>query len=257
MNHLYVGKMKIIIYSIFFVLLFLEEALANTYSWEDLVPPSSYNVLAFSNDRAPASGMRHEREAAEIFKYLDEGSIFNSRSALEEFIEDQELLGIKIYDRAFSGSRGVIATRDNEIIFWNLMSYNVLHLETSNLKQCYLLYLDEWSDHLVSQLKKYQYSQQAGRKRYTPSDDEIISSHEKTTEQILARIESETKELRELFSKYEAASGEEKKSLLREVFIQRSFFEHLEVRLSGMNQQLKRLKLETEFPTPSHFRLTK
>ena len=245
--------MKKIISSTFFVLLFIEQAPANTYSWEDLVPPSSYNVLAFSNDRAPASGIKHQREAAEIFKYLDEGSIFNSRSALKEFIEDQKLLGVKIYDSTFSGSRGVIATRDNEIIFWNLMSYNVLHLETSNLKQCYLLYLDEWSDHLVSQLKKYQYSQQAGRKRYTPSDDEIISSHEKTTEQILARIESETKELRELFSKYEVASGEEKKSLLREVFIQRSFIEHLEIRLTDMNQKFKRLKLEAEFLIPRYY----
>ena len=245
--------MKKIISSTFFVLLFLEQAPANTYSWEDLVPPSSYNVLAFSNDRAPASGIKHQREAAEIFKYLDEGSIFNSRSALKEFIEDQKLLGVKIYDSTFSGSRGVIATRDNEIIFWNLMSYNVLHLETSNLKQCYLLYLDEWSDHLVSQLKKYQYSQQAGRKRYTPSNDEIISSYEKTTEQILARIESETKELRELFSKYEAASGEEKKSLLREVFIQRSFIQHLEIRLTDMNQKFKRLKLEAEFLIPRYY----
>tara|TARA_B110000977_G_C10886207_1_gene419514 strand:+ start:31 stop:780 length:750 start_codon:yes stop_codon:yes gene_type:complete len=244
--------MKKIIGSIVLALSLSQQASANTYSWEDLVPPSSHNVLAFSNDRAPASGTRLNREAAEIFQYLDKGRIFNSRNALKDFIEEQKLLGVEIYDRAFSSSRGIIATRDNEIIFWHLMSQNVLHLETSDLRQCYLLYLDEWSDQISSQLKKYQYSQQAGRKRYTPSDEEVISSYEQTKIQLLKRIESETEGLRELYSNYEAATGDEKKALLREVSRKRAFIEHMEIRLTDMDRKLKPLKLEVKFPTPGH-----
>jgi len=225
---------------------------ANSYSWNDLVPPSAHDVFAFSNDKAPATGSRLEKEASEILDYLDKGRVFYSRKALSDFLKEENIHGVEIYDRNYFGYKGVIATKDQRIIYWDLMSQNVLRLETADLEQCFLLYVDEWSQKAIDSLKEYQYSQQAGRKRYTPSDEEIISSYEQAKGQFMARIESERKALRELYANYENAKGDEKNTLLREVSRKRASIESMEIRLTEMDRKLKPLKLEVEFPTPGH-----
>jgi hypothetical protein len=234
------------------VLISTQALSANSYSWNDLVPPSAHDVFAFSNDKAPATGSRLEKKASEILDYLDKGRVLYSRKALSDFLKEENIHGVEIYDRNFFGYKGVIATNDERIIYWDLMSENVLRLETADLEQCFLLYIDEWSQKALDSLKEYQYSQQAGRKRYTPSDEEIISSYEKAKDQLQARIESETEGLRELYSNYEVATGDEKKAMLREVSTKRAFIEHMEIRLTEMDRKLKPLKLEVEFPTPGH-----
>tara|TARA_B110000977_G_C10941489_1_gene441060 strand:- start:218 stop:967 length:750 start_codon:yes stop_codon:yes gene_type:complete len=229
---------------------------ANTYSGKDLVPPSSHDVFAFSNGKPPASGSRYEKDETQILKHLDKGKVFYSRKALTEYLKDQSLHGVEIYDRNFTQCDGVIATRDERIIFWNLMSQNVLHLETANHEHCYLLYLDKWSKKAIEELKKYQYSQQAGRKRYTPSIEETIQSYDQSKMQCHDMIEREMKALRELYSAYETASDDEKNALLREVSIKRSIIEHMEIQITEIDRRLKPLKLKAEFPTPRHTSIT-
>jgi len=224
---------------------------ANTYMWEDLEPPSTSDVIAFSNEKPPPIGTRNLKKESEIFEYLRRGAVFYSKNALNEYIKEN-LPGIKLYDRNYPRSEGVLATKDGRIIYWTVMSENVLQLETADVEQCYLLYIDKWTQEAIDELRKYQYSNQAGRKVHTSINSDRIRILESSIAKIQNQVDDELKRLEQFFNDYQSASEEKKEALKTSVEHQRRFVESLQERTMKMKQALLPLKLQMQYPTSFH-----
>ncbi len=245
----YQSSMQALILNSFWVVCLLVAPLVygNSYMWQDLVPPSSNDVIAFSNDKPPATGSINKVEESRIREHLEKGAVFYSRKALSDFVKEQNLHDVEIFDRETWGRSGTIATKDHRIIYWSLMSDHVLRLETAEVEQCFLLYLDEWTQKRVDALKEYQYSNQAGYKRYTPTLDERIQSYESSLKSIRQTIERYETSLRELYPKYLSAVGEEKRALANAVVSQRRLLTNVLKRRSEMEIKLQPLQLEAKY----------
>ena len=220
--------------------------------WDDLVPPSSHDVFAISNSKAPPTGTRTPIDHSKILKHLDKGRVFYRHDALQDFIEEQNLVGVEIYDRTIRNRSGIIATADKRIIFWTLLSHNVLRLETSDLKVCYLLYLDKWDKKRSDDLKQYMDSSNADKRTYTRSKEEEIKAIKAHKQSFLELIDAGMAELREAWKEFEEGPKEETNSLLQEVAKKRSSVELLQTRIIEIDRKLKPLELQAEFPTPPH-----
>ena len=240
--------------NIFPLLLFLVSinlSSANTYNWKDLQPPSTSDVIAFSNEKPPSTGIRNLKEETEILEFLRRGAVFYSKNALNDYIKDN-LPGVKLYDRDFPRSKGVIATKDSRIIYWTVMSEHVLQLETANVEICFLLYLDKWTQEAVDELKKYQYSNQAGSKTHTSINSERIQVLENSILKIKNQIDHELKKLEQFYNDYQSATENQQKALKAAVDHQRMFVESLKKRMMNMEQALFPLKLQMQYPTSFH-----
>lgn len=180
-----------------------------------------------------------------------EGRLFYRRSLLRDFLKDEGLSEIETYDSSYFSKRGVLVTNNEDVIFWNLMSANVLRLETSDLKQCYILYLDEWTESIARDWENYQKSSREGYTGKPPTAEQQLVSYEKSREQLKEKFDKQFVVLRRLKVDSKVATGKELKRLKREFDSKRSFVEFMQHRLLKIDFKIASLRLDAEFPVES------
>ena len=169
-----------------------------------------------------------------------------------DYIKDRDFPGVKHFDPDYPRSNGVIATKDNRIISWSILSANVLKLETADTEQCYLLYIDKWTQEAIDELKKYQYSNQAGRKRYTRSSEERMALLEINLSNLTVRVEDELKTLEKSYADFQIAPEDKKRIQFNAFVRKRILVESLRNRIINIEKELIPLKLEIQYPTRNY-----